>query len=251
MKLTAIILTLNEEEFIEICLESVLPLTSDVIVLDSGSTDSTRDIAARLGATVHVRAFDGFASQRNAALDLAGDAGWALFVDADERLTSNLRDEIREAVQPTGNDVAGFWVSRRNVVCGRVLRGGGWWPDYQLRLLRPSRARYDEARQVHEFPTVDGETRALSWPLVHLNYRTWREFISKQLGYAWFVGPMDREPPPRLRACLAGPPREFWRRYVGLGGYRDGLTGLAIAAIMAAERLVVCWRSRRSGGVVR
>lgn len=246
--LIAIVLTLNEEAYLPDCLASLRLLTDRVIVLDSGSTDGTQAIATATGASVITREFDGYASQRNAALDLATDADWVLFLDADERLTQAGAVEIRAAIATAGSELAAFWLPRRNVFFGRELHGGGWWPDHQARLLRRSRARYDPARQVHEIVQIDGASRRLREPIIHLNYASRREFVVKQRTYT--LRRVDQDVSgdiPRRRAYVGRPGRELWRRFVTLNGYRDGLTGLFLAGVLAIEeaRAVRLLRSSR------
>jgi len=242
--LIAAILARDEERYIAGCLESLLPLTRDIIVIDSGSRDTTPRIARDLGARVVERPWPGFPAQRNAALDLAAEADWLLFLDADERLTPKLRGEITDAIERATADTAGFLIPRRNVIAGRVMRGGGWWPDYQARLLRPSRCRFDESVAVHEVPTCDGQLYALNTPLVHLNFPNWRAFVARQFAYERAAS----LPPetPRRRAYLGAPAREFWRRFVAGQGYRDGFAGVFAASVMAVTRLYGVWRARSS-----
>jgi glycosyltransferase involved in cell wall biosynthesis len=243
----AVVLTLDEEEHLPGCLASLAPLTGRVVVLDSGSTDRTVAIARQAGAEVVTRAFDGYASQRNAALDLVGDADWVLFLDADERLTEAGAAEIRQRLGSAGTDVAAFWLPRRNLFFGRELRGGGWWPDFQARLLRPGRARYEEARQVHEVVRIDGDSEQLREPIVHLNYASRRELLDKQREYTRrrVAQELGLRGAPRRRAYVLAPARELWRRFVTLHGYRDGPTGLFLAAVMAREELRACRLLRR------
>jgi glycosyltransferase involved in cell wall biosynthesis len=243
----AIVLTLDEEEHLPGCLASLAPLTERVIVLDSGSTDRTVAIARQAGAEVVTHPFDGYASQRNAALDLVRDADWVLFLDADERLTDAGAIEIGQRLGSAGPDVAAFWLPRRNLFFGRELRGGGWWPDYQARLLRPGRARYDESRQVHEVVRIDGSSEQLREPIVHLNYASRRELIHRQREYTHLRVEQElrQRSVPRRRAYLSAPARELWRRFVTLRGYRDGPTGLYLAAVMAREELRACRMLRR------
>src|SRR5690606_25930882 len=141
--LTAVILARIEERYTSGCIESRMPLADDIIVIDSGSRDATPRIARELGARVIERGWPGFPAQRNFALDLAAGSPWVLFLDADERLTPRLREEIAAALDDADEEAAGYLIPRRNVIAGRVMRGGGWWPDYQARLLRPDRCRYD------------------------------------------------------------------------------------------------------------
>lgn len=242
---TAIVLTLNEEEHLPDCLTSLRGLATRIIVLDSGSVDRTVEIAKAHDAEVVHSPFSGYASQRNEGLCLAGDAGWVLFLDADERLTAASRTEILGRIRTASDDVAGFWLPRRNVVFGRVLRGGGWWPDYQARLIRCGQGRYDEMRQVHEVVLFDGRTERLREPFVHLNYATRREFMQKQRAYTLRHVRQNRVETPRRRAYLSRPAREFWRRFVTLRGHRDGGVGLFMSAVMAFEEIRACGMLRR------
>lgn len=244
--LTAIVLTLNEERHLPDCLDSLRLVTDDIIVLDSGSTDRTVQIAKDASARVEVRPFDGYASQRNAALDLAGDAEWVLFLDADERLTDAGATEIRARLA-TEPDVAAFWIPRRNVFWSRTLRGGGWWPDEQARLFRSGRVSYDESRQVHEVAVIEGPSARLREPMIHLNYDSRREFLAKQRDYTRIRVREQRGSGPvlRRRAYLSAPVRELQRRLIANRGYRDGATGFFLAAALAAEEMRAVWMLRR------
>jgi glycosyltransferase involved in cell wall biosynthesis len=242
--LRAAILARDEEGYIRGCIESVLPLTADIVVIDSGSRDHTRQIAISLGARVVEREWAGFPAQRNAALALAADAQWLLFVDADERLTPWLRSEIARAIAGATDAAAGFLIPRRNVIAGHVMRGGGWWPDYQARLLRPHRCRYVETRRVHEVPDCDGQLFALGAPMVHLNFRTWPSFAARQFAYERDF--CQNGVPRRRRSYLGAPAREFWHRFVLQQGYRDGAAGLAACSLVAAAKLYGVWRAKWS-----
>lgn len=244
-RLTAIVLTLNEATHLSDCLASLRPLACQIAVLDSGSTDGTQAVAASAGATVLTRPFDGYANQRNAALELA-KSEWVLFLDADERLTGAGVAEIRATIATARPDLAVCWLPRRNIMFGRPLRGGGWWPDEQARLLRRTRAHYDPGRQVHEVVVADGASRRLTEPMIHLNYASRREFITKQREYTnRRVAQTGQGQPPRRRAYLGAPARELWRRLVRLKGYRDGLTGLFLTSVLAFEELRAVWLLRR------
>jgi len=250
-RIVAIVLTLNEAEHLPDCLRSLALLTDRVIVLDSGSDDGTQAIAASHGAELRTRVFDGYANQRNAALELAGDAEWVLFLDADERITESGAAEICETIAEAGQELAACWFPRRNITFGRELRGGGWWPDYQARLLRRGRACFDPATQVHEVVRFEGESRYLRAPIVHLNYASRREFIAKQRAYTrQRVAQTGAGTIPRRRAYAGAPARELFRRVVRLRGYRDGLTGLFLAGVLAVEEARAVWllrsKARRS-----
>ncbi|MBI2322646.1 MAG: glycosyltransferase family 2 protein [Chloroflexi bacterium] len=235
MPLTAIVLTLDAARHVEECL-GTLGWADERVVLDGGSRDGTRALALRAGARVHTRAFDTFARQRSYALALArGD--WVFFVDADERVCAELAAEVRAGVADTTH--RGLWVPRRNIILGGWVRHGGWYPDHQLRVLRRGYARYDERRPVHEVPSVAGSTGYVSAELLHLNYerlpdlwrKQWRYARQEALGLCW------RAVPARPHSFVLQPAREFQRRYLALGGWRDGWRGLLLATAMAAATL--------------
>lgn len=235
--LVAVILTRNEAEHITACVDSVRGWTDAVVVWDSGSQDETALLAYLAGAVVIERPFDNYAAQRQAVLDTLS-ADWVLFVDADERAPAALRDEILRAVaapERDGRPVNGFWIARRNIIVGRQMRGGGFWPDHQLRLLRRAAARYVAEREVHEVVDVGGLEATLHEPLVHYNYRSWQQFHTKQRVYAAYEARIlkQRGIRPRPHNFVLQPLREFWRRFVTLHGYRDRVAGLRLAVLLA------------------
>ncbi len=248
--LTAIMLARNEERHLPGCLESLLPLTDQLLVVDSGSTDATVEIAASYGAEVATRPFRGFASQRNHALDLAAGSDWILFIDPDERLTPALVNEIRETIATAPAEVAGYFIPRRNIAFGRELRGGGWYPDYQARLIRTGRGRYDPTREVHEIVLFDGKTDCLKAPLIHINYESRLEVLQRQRAYTLRQAASGMIPPPKPVSWVSRPAREFVRRFVKLRGYRDGLDGLFLASVMALEEFRGCALARRRAAKV-
>ncbi len=231
-EITVIILTLNEARHIRECIRAARRVADTVIISDSFSTDGTPEIAREEGALVHERAFDNYANQRNAALALV-TTPWVLFVDADERVTPELAAEIHQAIQQ--EEYAGWWIPRFNYIVGRLIRGGGWYPDYQLRLMRTEQAHYDPTREVHEVVQLQGKAGYLREHLIHYNYDSWAQFHAKQKRYAQLEARVLHKQGirPRPYTYLTMPVREFWRRYVTLRGYRDGYYGLKLALLMA------------------
>jgi glycosyltransferase involved in cell wall biosynthesis len=228
MSLTAIILTHNEEQHLPDCLASVT-WAPRVLVYDSFSTDQTAAIARGAGAEVQQRSFDNYAGQRNAAL-AAAQTEWVLFVDADERIPAALADEIKQVLdQPP----AGWWIPRHNYLFGRLTLHAGWYPDYQLRLLRRERAHYE--RPVHEIVVLAGEAGYLHNPLIHLNYATVPEFVAKQKFYAAYDAERLAAEGGRAKPqnFLLQPLRQFWWRFVTLAGWRDGWHGFRLSLLMA------------------
>ncbi len=250
--LTIAALAWNETDHLRGCFASLKPLVDltgakTLIVFDSAGDPATLAIARDLADRVMIADFDNFAKQRNRALDQAS-SDWVFFIDADERCTPRLAQEIARAIATDKHSA--YKVPRRNFFFGREVRHTGWSPDYQLRLLRRERCRYDEARLVHELPTVHGETGTLQARLIHYNYSTWRQFVAKQRAYsdmeAQALHAAGRKP--KLKSVIGQPLREFKRRFIEYKGYRDGALGLALSLAMslyAGRTYVKLWRLHR------
>jgi glycosyltransferase involved in cell wall biosynthesis len=228
---TAVVLARNEAVHLPDCLSS-LQWAADLIVLDSGSTDDTVTIAELNGARVEFHEFENYSRQRQHALGLV-QTRWVLFVDADERIPAPLADEIVAAASRL--DHSAYWIPRHNYFWGRLISGGGWWPDYQLRLLEVERCRFDPDRAVHEVAAVDGSSGHLTTAMIHLNYDDWSEFTSKQAEYAELEAArrLAEGEIPRAHNFVLQPVREFWRRFWRLRGWKDGATGFRLCLAMA------------------
>ena len=259
-RIIACILTRNEARHIEACLNSV-SWTHAQMVVDCGSTDATVDLARARGAIVLHRDWDGWAGQRTFAINEAFRRGyrWIFFVDADERVPPELSTEATRVVEASdaahaaGDTTApvGFWVPRRNIIAGKWVRHAGWDPDYQLRLFRTDRGRYDPARPVHELVLLDGPDAHLEARLVHYNYDDWQHFWIKQQRYARIeaAARVSRGHRVRPHNFILQPWREFWRRYVTLEGWRSGTHGIMLAILLAIaefQTLRLAWASEAS-----
>jgi (heptosyl)LPS beta-1,4-glucosyltransferase len=229
--LAAVILARNEEDHIEDCIASVR-WADRVVVFDSFSTDRTVSLARGAGADVIQHPFENYAEQRNAALD-AVDADWILFIDADERSSLEQAAEIRDLLPGAGHN--GYWIPRHNYIFGKLTRFTGWYPDYQMRLLRRGHAHYDPDRQVHELVILDGEPGFLTVPFTHFNYASFRQFREKQNRYVRYDAQILKEQGirPQPHKFVTQPLRQFVWRYITLQGYRDGWHGLRLSALMA------------------
>lgn len=230
-QLSAVILTKNESRQIAECIDT-LTWADDIVIFDSFSDDGTPELARAKGARVMQNAFVHYAQQRNAALERV-HAEWIFFVDADERVPPELAAEVQEVVH--GRPEVGWWVPRHNYIVGRCIRYAGWYPDYQLRLMRRDRARYDPVREVHEVVLLDGPAGYLKHALIHYNYDSWAEFIEKQRYYAKFDARVLAQQGihPHPWTYMLQPVREFIRRYLTLQGYREGWHGLFLSMLMA------------------
>ena len=171
----AIIITKNEGHNILACINS-LSFCSQVIVVDSGSIDGTAKIAAEAGAMVFVSEFKDYASQKNFALKKA-TAPWVLSVDADERVSPELGQEIIQRIHEAPSNVCGYSVPRRNVIFGRWLRYGACRGDRPIRLLRAHKAFFNGI--VHETAIIEGKTERLKSPLWHYSTPTVKKHVEK------------------------------------------------------------------------
>src|SRR5919107_2263298 len=155
MKITATIITFNEAENIRAACESVA-WADEILVVDSESTDATREIAAACGARVVTRPWPGFAAQKQFAADAAAH-DWVLSLDADERVSPELRAALEDLLYTPAEKLAdGYRLSRRSFYMGRWIRGGGWYPDRQLRLYRRAKGRWEGAHIHESVKMIDG-----------------------------------------------------------------------------------------------
>lgn len=180
-----VLITHNEEGNLPRTLQSVMPLVRDgrgeIIVVDSGSTDGTVEIAQSYGAKVSVETWKGFAAQKNSAIDKAS-MDWVLQLDADEVLEPELAGEIEVALQ-SDSGVRGFWIPRKNFFLGRWIRHGGFYPDPKLRLVRHGAGLFEECG-AHPTMKVSGPTGKFSHALLHDAYPTLRGYIDHMNSYS-------------------------------------------------------------------
>jgi glycosyltransferase involved in cell wall biosynthesis len=230
-RLTAIVITLNEEERVRACLESVA-WADEIVVVDAESQDKTVQIAREFTERVVVRPWPGFAAQKNFALEQAtGD--WVLALDADEEVSDALRQEV-QAVLADAAALEGYAVPRQNIFRGRWVRHGGLYPDWQVRLFRRDRARFVE-RDVHESARVAGRVGRLRGPLVHRSYRDVADFLTRANRYSSLAA--DEEVRAGRRVGPAGlvlrPLGRFLGMYILRLGFLDGWRGLLLATLYA------------------
>ncbi len=180
MSLSVVIITFNEEANLARTLASVA-WAHEIVIVDSGSTDRTREVAESFHAKFWVEPWKGFAAQKNSALGKAtGD--WILSLDADEEVEPSLADEIG-AVLAANPSVSGFWIPRKNFFLGRWIRYGGFYPDPKLRLIRREAGQFEE-RLVHEDLRVDGTMASLQHHLVHHAYPTIEDYLEHMNRYS-------------------------------------------------------------------
>ena len=235
-RLSVVVVTKNEEDRLRACLESVA-WADEIVVVDAESDDKTVGVAREFTDHVVVRPWPGYAAQKNAALDLA-TGRWALSLDADEIVSSELAADIGSVLAADG-PADGYAVPRRNIFWGRWVRHGGLYPDWQVRLFRRTRGRFG-ARAVHESVTVDGRVERLSGHLEHRSYRDVSDFLARADRYATLAADEAVRAGRRARVAdlAVRPLGRFLGMYVARGGFLDGWRGFLLASLYAYYVLI-------------
>jgi glycosyltransferase involved in cell wall biosynthesis len=231
LKVSAIVITKDNERTIRRCIES-LRWADEIVVVDSGSTDATPDICRALGARVHVTVdWPGHGPQKNRALDLA-TGEWVFSLDSDEWVTPGLRAEIERTLAVP--DAAGYAVPRRSSFCGRFMRHSGWWPDYVVRLFRRDAGRFTDDH-THERLKVDGAVRRLREPIMHEAIDNLEQMLGKMNAYSTAAAHMKMQQGKRgtLVTAVAHGVWAFFRTYVLRLGFLDGREGFMLAVANA------------------
>lgn len=232
MRLSAVVITRNNERTIRRCIES-LQWLDEIIVVDSGSTDPTPELCRELGAHVHITPdWPGHGPQKNRALDLAtGD--WVLSVDSDEWVTPELRAEIQRTLASLQHD-PGYAIPRRSSFCGRFMKHSGWWPDYVVRLFRRDAGRFTDDH-THERLVVKGRIGRLREPLMHEAITDLDQMLGKMNGYSSASAHMKLKQGARatLFTAVAHGAWAFFRTYVVRRGFLDGREGFILAVANA------------------
>ena len=230
-KLTALVPTFNEEAVIRDCLES-LRWADEVFVVDSFSQDRTVEIARQYGSRVVQHAYVNSAAQKNWAIPQSGHL-WVLLVDADERVTPELREEIRKILEK-GPRHPGYWIRRANHFLGKRMKHCGWETDKVIRLFRRDMARYEE-KEVHAEIELPGPLPVLQYPLLHYSFRSFSQYWRKMQLYSdWGASQLFKEGK-RAGWVSIGlrPLQRFLKMYLIRLGFLDGIHGLALSMLGA------------------
>lgn len=234
--LSVVMITLNEEERLEACLKS-LPHSCEIIILDSRSTDRTVEIAEAAGARVFQREFDDYASQKNAAIDMA-TGRWVLSLDADEILTPGLAHEIMKICENPSPSFLAYRIERRLVFSGRRLRFGKS-RDYPVRLFLNGSARFHN--EIHEQLVVAGRVGRLYMPMDHHSYRNLNDYFRRFNEYTSRIAESRMR---KRERCSLGllfllrPWLEFISRYFLRLGFLDGYPGYCYALVSSLYAFV-------------
>ena len=248
-RLSITIIAWNEEERLRACLESVA-WADEIIVLDAESTDKTVQVAREFTDKIWVRPWPGFAAQKNFALEQA-TGEWVLSLDADERVTPELRERVGRIVRANG-PADGYSIPRRNIFWGAWVRHGGLYPDYQLRLFRRAAGRFADCA-VHESVLVEGHVEALVDPMLHHSYRGLEDFVARSNRYSTLAAHqlVSRGGRVGFADLVLRPLGRFLSMYVVRAGFLDGWRGFVLAVLYANYvflRTAKAWEARLGWG---
>lgn len=250
MDISVVVNTRNEQKNIQRCLESVATLADEIVVVDMQSTDDTVKIARQYTSRIFTHENTGYVEPaRNFALAKAtGD--WILLLDADEVVPDTL---VPKLINLAKNAIYTYYrIPRKNIIFGKWIRFSGWWPDYQIRFFRQGQVTWDN--DIHSFPVTEGKGMDLPAEeknaLVHYHYETITQYIERLNRYT------SQEAKQLIRDgyefkwtdVIAKTSREFFNRFFGWQGYKDGLHGLVLSLLQAFSFLVVqlkVWESEQ------
>lgn len=236
MKITAIIPTFNEEIHIEEAIKSV-SFADEIIIIDSYSTDNTVALIKRHKVTLIQRVFDDFSSQKNYAIGQATH-DWIFVLDADERVTEFLREEILQTVLNKEESVA-YWIYRSNIFMNREIKYSGWQNDKVIRLFNKEYCKYN-GKLVHEEITAKGKVGFLKNKLEHYSYKNFDTVILKRNKYAQLQAESlyKKGVTPNLFHFLIKPAFRFFKHYIIQKGFLDGFQGFIISFMYCYTVLV-------------
>lgn len=227
LTISVVIITKNEAHDIHDCLTSVA-WADEIIILDSGSTDNTLNIAKTFTPYVYTSTdWPGFGIQKNRALAYA-TKDWVLSIDADERVDEALKNEIQQVLQSAKSDV--YFIPRLSSFCGQWIRHSGWHPDYVARLFKRGSAQFS-THLVHESLTFTASSDYLTQPLLHLSYKNISEVLDKMQRYA-ILGAKElhlRNKQSGLLGAISHGVWAFIRTYIIKLGFLDGAQGFMLA----------------------
>ena len=232
-KITALIITLNEEQHIGACIDAVSGLCEEVLIIDSLSQDKTKEIAESKGARVIANPFKGFSDQKNFGTEMSSN-DLILSIDADEMVSPELRKSI-QAVKENHN-AAAYSFNILNFVGDRAVRSCGWYPDTHVRLYDRRSVKWND-REVHEGLIIDGKVQFLQGDLLHYSYDNISQLKEKSTHYAKLGAKVYKGKSTifLLIKMLINPPAKFFKTYIMQRGFTDGYLGLMISYYRARE----------------
>ncbi|MBK6915427.1 MAG: glycosyltransferase family 2 protein [Ignavibacteriales bacterium] len=233
-KISVIIITKNENQNITDCLNSV-KWADEIIIIDAESSDDTIELAKKFTDKVFIKKWNGYSDQKMYALSLAKNE-WVLSLDADERITDELKNEI---IFSDLSIADGYKISRANYFLGRLIRGCGWSHDYQLRLFRKSKTKVTE-RMVHEGFIVDGKISELKSSMLHYSYRNFHDAVNKINKYSTLEA-QEKYQRKKVNGftILLNPFIAFVQFFIFRKGFIDGTYGLLVSIMHAMTKMMM------------
>ena len=250
MRLSVVITAYNEQENIGDCLESLKGLNCEIVVVDNSSDDKTKEIAEKYTKKVFEQKNDPKRIDIQKNLGFGKATGeWILSLDADERVTPELKKEIESRIKNQELGIMGYEIPRKNIIFGKWIQYTGWYPDYQLKLFKKGKGKF-VAQKVHEPLVVDGKIEKLLSSIHHENYQSVNQFLERMISYT------DSEAAALISSkyelnyidSIRMPFQEFLRRFFMQEGYKDGLHGLVLSLLMAFYHLIIfvkVWEKRK------
>ena len=240
-KISAIVIAYNEEKMISDCLKS-LEWVDELLVIDNGSTDKTSEIAKKTKARViNYSKGHNFSEVRNYGLNEA-EGEWVLYIDADERITLELKEEIKDIIGGSSLEQKkyNYAIPRKNVILGKELTHGGWYPDYVKRLfLKTNLQKW--SGDLHEEPEYIGEIKHLTNPMTHIKHESFAEMIEKTNKWSGIEAQLmfsAGHPPMTIPRFLSAMTREFWKRMIIKVAFLDGPEGIMFAMYQVYSRFI-------------
>lgn len=239
METISVVLSVFNEEAKLARTLAALAWADEIIVMDNGSIDSTASIARQYGAKV-TRGKNNPMLNVNKNLGFTKAIGdWILSLDGDEVVPPELAQEIKEKV--VSSQIVGYWIPRKNILFGKWIQNGLWWPDKQLRLFKRGVGTFP-CKHVHEYVSVDGPTGELITPILHYNYETISQFIRK-MDDIYTISEVNNLLASGYRVVwhdsIKFPMSDFVKTYFAQGGYKDGLHGLVLSMLQAFYSFIV------------
>ena len=230
-KITAVVITFNEEQKIERCLQS-MTWVDEIVIVDSFSTDRTVEICKRFTDRIYQHPWPHSSSEQRKVADRYATNDWILALDADEVVTNGLRDEILALfLTDPGADL--FMIPRKEYVAGKWIKAGGWYPQYKTILYRRSMGEW--IGPIHLKVITRGRTGYLNHPILHDGYTTFKAFMDKFNYYSTIESEMDYAHHHKrfsLFRAVFKPMERFFGRFIRHRGYRDGMHGFFMAAVI-------------------
>jgi glycosyltransferase involved in cell wall biosynthesis len=234
-ELQIVIIAKNEEDLLPDCFESIGNF-AQVLLIDTGSTDKTVDVAKKHSAkVVSYKEGKHFSDWRNKGMKEA-DRDWVLYLDADERMTGELKQEIQSQIK--SEQFNAYAIPRKNIILGKELIHGGWYPDYQKRLYKKSSFK-KWSGDLHEEPDFEGNLGLFKNPMIHNKHENFAQMIEKTNRWSNIEGELmfkANHPPMNKKRFVSGMAREFWKRMIVHKAFLDGRVGVMFAMYQVFSR---------------